>query len=64
MTLRPCEPRYLQTGQGWIAATPPDYPLAIGVSGDTRDEAGRRFIAAVAAWEELIEREEEPPTGR
>jgi hypothetical protein len=56
MALRPCEPNVRQGASGWLASSPSDYPIRIGVVGDTRDEAERRFGAAFAAWEELHER--------
>lgn len=53
MPIRPCEPDYVQAAGGWLATTPRDHPYRIGVIGETREEAERRFVAAFAAWEEL-----------
>jgi hypothetical protein len=38
---------------GWLASTPPDYPLRFAVSGSTEQEARENFDAAVARWEGL-----------
>jgi hypothetical protein len=57
--MRPCEPDIKETVTGWLAVTPPDYPYRIGVVGNTVEEAQRRFVAALAAWEELHQRAEQ-----
>lgn len=54
--LRPCEPDVREAAVGWLATSPPDFPYRIGVVGESRDEAYRRFVAALARWEELHER--------
>lgn len=58
MAIRPCEPDVREAHVGWLATTPRDHPYRIGVVGETREEAQRRFVAAFAAWEELQERAE------
>ena len=55
-SIRPCEPDIQEAAVGWLATTPRDHPYRIGVVGESRDEAYRRFVAAFAAWEELHER--------
>jgi len=54
--MRRCEPDVRESPGGWLAASPADYPYRIGVLGDDRDEARRKFVAALDAWEELHER--------
>lgn len=56
MRIRPCEPETREAAAGWLATTPRDHPYRIGVTGETREEATRRFAAAFAAWQELHER--------
>lgn len=58
MAVRQCEPEMRKAFKGWLATTPRDHDYRIGVVGDTEDEARRRFVAALAAWEELHERAE------
>jgi hypothetical protein len=58
MSLRPCEPNLRRTPSGWLATTPRDHPYRIGVTGSTKDDALRRFVAEFAAWEELHDRGE------
>ena len=40
---------------GWLALSPPDAILRIGVVGDTEQEAREKFIAALMSWEEILE---------
>lgn len=54
--MRSCEPAIRESALGWLAVSPLDYPYRIGVVGEDREEARRRFAAALAAWEELHER--------
>ena len=56
MPIGPCEPDCVEAAGGWLATTPRDHPYRIGVMGETKDEARRRFVAAFAAWEELHDR--------
>lgn len=60
MPIQPCEPNLVAATTGWLATTPRDHPYRIGVIGDTQEEAHRRFVAAVAAWQELHDRTEKP----
>jgi len=53
---RPCEPDIRATPFGYLAATPRDHPYRVGVVGEDRDEARRRFGYAMEAWNELHER--------
>ena len=55
MVMRPCEPDIQEARAGWLATAPPDYPYRIGVIGQDKAEARKRFIAALAAWGELHE---------
>lgn len=61
MAIRPCEPEVVRAAAGWLATTPRDHPYRVGVVGGTQDEARRRFVAAMAAWEELHERARQEP---
>ncbi len=56
MAIRPCEPDFKAIPSGVLALTPLDHPYKVGVVGTDRDEARRRFTAAMAAWEELHRR--------
>jgi hypothetical protein len=56
MVMRPCEPTLREVAAGWLAVAPPDYPYRIGVIGEDKDEARRRFEMRLAAWAELDER--------
>ena len=56
MPIMPCVPTLLETPAGYLATTPLDHPYRIGVVGVTPEEAEHRFVAALAAWEELHER--------
>jgi hypothetical protein len=56
MTIRRCEPDFKTIPSGVMALTPRDHPYKVGVVGTDRDEARRRFAAAMAAWEELHDR--------
>ena len=38
---------------GWLAITPRGWPLAIGVTGDTEEEARRAFDAALERWSRI-----------
>lgn len=53
------EPTLIKTPNGWLAITPPTYPLRIGVAGPTAAEASARFTDAVRAWERLATEGEE-----
>lgn len=53
--MRRCEPEFRETKEGWLATSPPDFPHPIGVVGIDRDEARRKFVVALEAWEELHE---------
>lgn len=56
MGFKLCEPEVYEAAIGWLATTPADHPYRIGVVGGSEEEARRRFVAAMAAWEELHER--------
>jgi hypothetical protein len=51
-----CEPRVNQCRAGWLASSPTSHPFRIGVVGDDREDAVRKFEAALAAWNELSQR--------
>ncbi len=57
--LRPCEPDVRPCPVGFLATSPRDYPYRIGVVGADEEEARRRFVAELAAWEELHDYAEE-----
>lgn len=40
---------------GWLASTPPDYPLRFAVVGNDESEAEDRYYAALARWEAIPE---------
>ena len=40
---------------GWLASTPPDYPLRFAVEGATEAQAVENFAAAVKRWESIPE---------
>jgi len=48
-------PEFREIKEGWLAISPPDCPYSIGVVGHDRDEARRKFVVALEAWEELHE---------
>ena len=58
MALRTCEPIVFRVRAGWLAKAPPDFPYRIGVIGSDKDEARRRFTAALVTWGELHDRVE------
>lgn len=48
-------PRILpRAGGGWLAASQDGAPIAIGVWGNTTEEARERFTAAVETWSALL----------
>lgn len=53
MPLRTCDPIVQESPAGWMAVTPPEYPLHIGVTGGDAEEARERFAEALEAWREL-----------
>lgn len=61
MPIRPCEPDLVEAAGGWLAVTPADHPYRIGVVGETKEEARRRFAGELAAWSELHDRSEVSP---
>lgn len=56
MAIRPCGPDVRRTPSGYLATTPREHPYRIGVIGDDKEEAKRRFVRALAFWEELSQR--------
>lgn len=40
---------------GWLATTPQGWPLGIGVTADTEEEAVREFEATLKRWSEIEE---------
>lgn len=50
-------PTILETPTGWLAVSPLEYRLRIGVQGGTQAQAVANFDAAVAAWERLAKDE-------
>ena len=54
-TLPTVEPVVLaRTCGGWLATTPDDHRWAIGVTGDTEEEARSLFAIAVLRWHSLL----------
>jgi hypothetical protein len=47
--------RQRQNDLGWLALSPPEDPLRIGVTGRTKQEAEATYAARRAAWQELRE---------
>ena len=56
MNLELCKPVMRSISAGWLAASPPEYPYRIGVTGSSQEEALRLFAEAVTAWRELHSR--------
>ncbi len=50
------EPRVVMARSGYLAVSPPEATLQIGVIGATEAEARQLFDKALAAWEELGDR--------
>lgn len=57
MDIWSCPPDIRQAATGWLATTPPEHPYRIGVKGNTREDAERRFTYALGKWKELHERD-------
>lgn len=48
--IRSIEPVIRETPRGWLAVSPADSPLGIGVVGGTPDDALKEFQKAKEAW--------------
>ena len=48
-----------RTCGGWLAVTPSDAPLRLGVTAQTESEAREKFACAVNRWMEILAGEHE-----
>jgi hypothetical protein len=53
--IRTIQPRLSKTPSGWLAVSERGSVLRIGVEGNTKEEARRRFQAELEEWAKLSE---------
>jgi hypothetical protein len=51
--MEPLVPELRRTPSGWLALSPSDDPIRIGVVGDTEAEARANYVKRRSYWEEL-----------